>query len=97
MNPQSERRVEVPATIYTFEELHLYLQQVLQFPSYYGCNLNALWDCATSDISQPVCVVWPRRWNEASAEFETAAAAILEVLQEAAEENWLLRVEVSAP
>ena len=96
MTSQPERRVEVPATISTVDELHAYLRQTLRFPSYYGGNLNALWDCATSDISEPVCVVWPRGWKGASAEFETAAAAFLEVLQEAAEENWLLRVEVAA-
>lgn len=33
----------------TKEELHLYLKQQCQFPDYYGCNLDALYDCLTDD------------------------------------------------
>ncbi len=29
------------------KEAHRYLQQMLSFPDYYGCNLDALYDCLT--------------------------------------------------
>lgn len=31
----------------TKKELHLYLKEQCQFPDYYGCNLDALYDCLT--------------------------------------------------
>ena len=34
---------------HTKQELHLYLKQQCQFPDYYGCNLDALYDCLTDD------------------------------------------------
>lgn len=96
MTSPPEQRVEVPASIGSAEELHLYLQQALQFPAHYGCNLDALWDCATEGPPWPVCIVWPSRWVNASTEFTEQAARVREVLQEAARENWLLRVELAA-
>ena len=36
----------------TFEdkrELHLYLKQQCQFPEYYGCNLDAIYDCLSEN------------------------------------------------
>lgn len=35
--------------IKTEEELHDYLQAVLDLPHYYGRNLDALWDCIGSN------------------------------------------------
>ena len=40
-------------------EMHAFLQGALRFPQYYGCNLDALNDCA-QDIDEPVCVVVKR-------------------------------------
>lgn len=34
----------------TLWDLHQALKDGLGFPSYYGMNMNALWDCLTSDI-----------------------------------------------
>ena len=31
----------------TREEMHEYLKEVLEFPEYYGGNLDALYDCLT--------------------------------------------------
>ena len=35
----------------TKEKAHIYLKQVLRLPSYYGNNLDALYDCLT-DIQE---------------------------------------------
>ena len=37
------------------EQIHEYLKIKLDFPDYYGKNLDALYDCLT-DISEDVCV-----------------------------------------
>jgi ribonuclease inhibitor len=31
-----------------FEDFHDIIAEALDFPDYYGCNLDALWDCLTS-------------------------------------------------
>lgn len=31
--------------IQTLQELHRYLKSALELPEYYGCNMDALWDC----------------------------------------------------
>ena len=40
------------AEIHSREEFHRILSQVLQFPEWYGNNLDALYDCLT-DIREP--------------------------------------------
>ena len=38
--------------------LHKILKKKLSFPEYYGENLDALWDCLTTDIEMPVIIEW---------------------------------------
>lgn len=33
------------------KDFHLWLKQQCQFPEYYGCNLDAMYDCLTDDNS----------------------------------------------
>ncbi|MGW7734108.1 barstar family protein, partial [Bacillus velezensis] len=40
------------------EALHRILKDQLDFPDYYGENLNALWDCLTGWIEYPLTLVW---------------------------------------
>jgi ribonuclease inhibitor len=37
----------------TVEEVHQMIQNILEFPNYYGKNLDALWDCLTKYPYQP--------------------------------------------
>lgn len=39
----------------TREVLHSYLKEELDLPSYYGNNLDALYDCLTS-VTEPLCI-----------------------------------------
>jgi len=41
-------------TILSKEDLHEHIARELDFPEYYGRNLDALFDCL-SEISRPVC------------------------------------------
>ena len=43
------------AEISTPEELHQELKRALRLPTWYGGNLDALYDCLTS-LSKPVCL-----------------------------------------
>ena len=42
----------------TYADIHLLLKRELDFPAYYGENLDALWDCLTRFIERPVTVVF---------------------------------------
>ena len=94
MTDPTEKRVVVPTDLDSIEAIYTYLQQTLEFPGYFGRNLNALWDCATADISRPTCVVWPRHWASGNPYLYLAAICLLDVLQEAAQENPMLRIEL---
>ena len=37
-----------------YMEIHPIIQKALDFPDYYGCNLDALWDCLTDMVGRPV-------------------------------------------
>lgn len=38
--------------------LHQTLKKELKLPEYYGENLDALWDCLTTDIQLPLTIEW---------------------------------------
>lgn len=40
------------------ETLHKTLKKELRFPEYYGENLDALWDCLTTDLELPLIIEW---------------------------------------
>lgn len=37
-----------------YAEIHPIIQKALDFPAYYGGNLDALWDCLTDMLGRPV-------------------------------------------
>ena len=39
-------------------DFHVAIAQALGFASYYGNNLDALWDSLSSDVERPVLLVW---------------------------------------
>ncbi|MBE5950284.1 MAG: barnase inhibitor [Lachnospiraceae bacterium] len=67
------------------ETAHEYLQEQLGFPEYYGCNLDALYDCLLEIeeeiILQIVCT------EEIKENLGDYADALLETIQDAALEN----------
>ena len=44
--------------INTKEELHKFFKNELDFPNYYGMNLNAFWDCLTEGFEKPTKIIW---------------------------------------
>lgn len=39
-------------------EFHAAIAAALDFPEYYGRNLDALWDVLTGDVERPVVLLW---------------------------------------
>jgi ribonuclease inhibitor len=39
-------------------ELHEQISLALGFPDYYGYNLDALYDCLSSDVELPIKFIW---------------------------------------
>lgn len=43
---------------YNIDEIHKYLKEQLEFPDYYGMNLDALWDLLSGYVVLPLKIVW---------------------------------------
>ncbi|OAZ60528.1 putative ribonuclease inhibitor YrdF [Bacillus siamensis] len=67
------------------EALHRILKDKLDFPDYYGENLNALWDCLTGWIEYPLTLVW-KNFDVSQKALGSDADDVLELFQEAQEE-----------
>lgn len=74
----------------TIEEIHEYLAEKLEFPEYYGGNLSALYDVLT-DLSEDVVIEMDLD-GVMDEELLEGAERMVEVMQEAAEENECLEV-----
>jgi ribonuclease inhibitor len=44
--------------INTIEEFHKEISEILEFPNYYGNNLDALWDCLIGWVEPPLTIIW---------------------------------------
>lgn len=80
-----ERMTSVPA-------LHKYLRSALALPAHYGDNLDALYDCLT-EIAEPTQIVVPANVTD-NEKLGWYGEQLLEVLQDAAEENKNLQVTI---
>lgn len=61
------------------------LARELDFPDYFGRNLDALWDCLT-DLGEPTAVVW-NDWGSLLLQAPDDWAALLELLEARTEEE----------
>ncbi|WP_424163299.1 barstar family protein [Bacillus amyloliquefaciens] len=69
----------------SIEDLHRILKDKLDFPDYYGENLNALWDCLTGWIEFPLTLVW-KNFEISQKELGSDADDVLRILKKAQEE-----------
>ncbi len=69
----------------TWQSLHSFLREVLDFPDYYGENLDALYDCLT-DISEPVTLILAAEpiWEASLGEY---GVSMLRAFEDAADSN----------
>ena len=71
------------------KQAHLYLAEMLDFPDYYGKNLDALYDCLT-EIGECIIVL---KEEDVLRESEGYGAKVLKVIKEAAHANPGLQLE----
>ena len=72
------------------KQAHLYLAEMLDFPDYYGKNLDALYDCLT-ELGECTIVL---EGEDILQEPECYGAKVLKVFREAAHANPCLKLEV---
>ena len=72
------------SNIETVRALHIYLQYMLDFPAYYGRNLDALYDCLT-DIGEDARLIV--RAQGVRGELTAYLPRLMKVLTDAAEYN----------
>lgn len=71
---------------------HAYLKEKLTLPDHYGENLDALWDCLSTDLSlKKITIYKPAALIE---NLGTYGESIIEIFQEVANENQYTQVEI---
>lgn len=102
------RTIVLDETLFdTRADVHAFLKQALDFPSYYGANLSALSDCL-GDICEDTCII-VRHVDDARGSVSTGTSKrggvdsdipegwfehLIAVMRRAADENSALRVVV---
>lgn len=74
------------------EAAHAYISRKLDFPSYYGGNLDALWDMlSTTSYPQHISIINAEKLHEHLGEY---ADSLINVFVEAGEENENLDIHI---
>ncbi len=70
---------------------HAYLKRKLNLPDYYGNNLDALWDCLSTDFSGKTITF--QKTDQIIKNLGTYGESIIKLFQKAAQENECIQVE----
>jgi len=68
--------------VHYYLEIHKALKEGLDFPKYYGENLDALWDCLTETVGNNVTIIL-KNYQDVEKVHKEYAKKILEVFKDA--------------
>ena len=75
--------------------MHAYLKRELHLPEYYGNNLDALWDCLTTDFSGKMIIL--RDPQTVQNQLGGYGESLLRLFREAAAANPAIRLILTYP
>lgn len=75
------------------DQLHSELSRSLDFPDYYGANLDALYDCLSGDVALPLKIIW-KNYNITRSKLGKDAEKVLKVMKDFAKEEPDFTLEV---
>ena len=73
--------------------VHAYLKKELELPAHYGENLDALWDCLSTDFSGKKITI--DRSDLAAAQLGAYGASLLQLFRDVAAENPHIEVHMN--
>lgn len=74
------------------DSAHAYLKRKLSLPDYYGNNLDALWDCLSTDFSRKRIIIYnPEKIIENVGSY---GELILNLFRDVAQENKFIKVKI---
>jgi len=68
------------------EDFHSVLARELDFPDFYGQNLDALWDCMTGFVSMPLHLTWAN-YSVSEKKMSDSLKAIIELFNNLVKEK----------
>jgi len=77
----------------SIDQLHSELSRSLDFPDYYGANLDALYDCLSGDVALPLRIIW-KNYNITRLKLGKDAEKVLKVMKDFAKEEPDFTLEV---
>jgi ribonuclease inhibitor len=77
----------------SIDQLHSDLARKLNFPDYYGANLDALYDCLSGEIELPMTIIW-KNYHMTKSKLGKDAVKVLKVMEAFAGEEPDFTIEV---
>jgi len=77
------------------ESTHAYLKRKLSLPDYYGNNLDALWDCLSTDFSPKKIIIF--NTEKLRENLGSYGELIINLLREIARDNEFIKLMVYLP
>ena len=78
----------------SIDQLHSELSRRLDFPNYYGANLDALYDCLSGEIELPLTIIW-KNYHMTRSKLGKDAVKVFKVMKAFAKEepDFTIKVE----